>query len=123
MKKSKPVVYISSPYTLGDQGLNVRYQCEIFNLLLSQGLVLPVAPLWSHFQHLIYPKSNEEWLAYDLAMIPKYDACLRLDAENKGMNYRQSQSEGADKEVELFKQLGKPVFYTIEELDEWVKAR
>lgn len=118
----KPVVYISSPYTRGDQALNTRFQCAIFNQLMDDGLVWPVPPLWSHFQHIIFPRPYEDWMAYDLAILPRYDACLRLNAEFPELNYLVSESSGADREVAVFESLKKPVFYNIVDLYRWVSG-
>ena len=89
IKLNKPIVYIASPYTKGDVSINVHFQCKIFDELMDDGIVFPVVPLWSHFQHTIFPRHD---------------------------------SSGADGEVEEFKRLGKPVFFSKSELYEWVKA-
>lgn len=60
---NKPLVYIASAYTKGDAAINVRFQCSIFDKLLSDGRVWPLAPLWAHFQHLIYPRGYKYWVA------------------------------------------------------------
>jgi len=117
---TKPIVYIASPYTKGDQAINTHYQCKIFSQLMDDGKVWPVAPLWTHFQHTVFPRPYEEWIAYDKALLPLYDACLRLDAEMPELNYFVSESSGADSEAAYYKSAGKPVFYSIEELYNWV---
>jgi hypothetical protein len=120
---AKPTVFIASPYTRGDPAINTHFQCQIFDKLLSDQKVLPVAPLWTHFQHLLFPRDYEDWIAYDQAMLRLYDCCLRLDATNSARGYTQSESSGADAEVETFRQLGKPVFFSVESLYEWVATR
>lgn len=119
---SRPVVYIASPYTKGDPAINTYFQCEVFDQLMNDGLVWPVAPLWSHFQHTVKPRPYQDWTAYDLALIPRYDACLRLSAVHQRMEYIQTESSGADKEVATFLSLGKPVFMSIESLYVWVRS-
>lgn len=119
---SKPVAYIASPYSKGDVAINVRFQCKIFDQLLTDGRVLPVAPLWSHFQHLLFPRPYEDWIEYDQAMLPRYDCCLRLTVEWVGPSYRASDSTGADAEVAAFRRLGKPVFTSIEDLYRWAES-
>jgi hypothetical protein len=116
----KPTVYIASPYSKGDQAMNAHFQCKIFDQLLSGGKVLPVAPLWSHFQHILFPRRYQDWIDYDQAMLRLYDCCLRLNADIPQVGYAESQSFGADKEVDTFTKLKKPVFKTIEELYLWV---
>ncbi len=116
----KPWVYIASPYTKGDVSVNTRFQCETWDRLMNDAKVWPIAPLWSHFQHTIFPRPYQDWIAYDLALIPKLDACLRLDSKYDKLNYNETKSSGADGEVKLFTELNKPVFYTIEDLYKWV---
>lgn len=118
----KPIVYIASPYTSGDPAINTHFQCKIFDRLLSDGLVWPVAPLWTHFQHTLFPRPYGDWIAYDRALLHLYDACLRLDVEEPTLQYEQSESRGADGEVEAFKAMDKPVFYDVAELYEWARA-
>ena len=118
----KPIIYIASPYTNGDPAINVRFQCCIFDQLLSEGRVWPIAPLWTHFQHTLFPRPYKDWLEYDKAFLPLYDGCLRLNAEESALNYIEKESSGADGEVEAFKLIGKPVFYSIESLYEWVES-
>jgi len=52
----KLVIYIASPYTSGDVAMNTHFQCKVFDELLSDGRVIPIAPLWSHFQHTVFPR-------------------------------------------------------------------
>ncbi len=121
MNKFTPVVYIASAYTKGDTAINVRFQSETFDRLLSSGLVIPVAPLWSHAQHMMFPRPYEDWIKYDNALIPLYDACVRLTSEYTPVGYRQGESSGADNEASLFRSLGKPVFLSIDSVYDWVR--
>jgi len=111
----KPRVYIASPYTKGDTAINVRFQLAVFDELLSLGVV-PIAPLWSHFQHLSFPRPYEHWLAYDREIVSRCDICLRLVALFNEYSYQQAESSGADSEVRYFIQAGKPVYYSIQDL-------
>ena len=119
----RPCVFIASAYSSGDSAVNTHFQCKIFDQLLNDGVVWPVAPLWSHFQHTLFPRPYKDWIEYDLAMLPRYDACLRLDVvyDENQYEYFQHDSTGADGEVEYFKSVGKPVFYEISTLYEWVR--
>jgi hypothetical protein len=113
----KKLVYIASPYTKGDQALNVRFQMRIWDVLLDLGVV-PVAPLWSHFQHMHSPRTYDEWVAYDNEIIKRCDVLVRLDANEStpAGPYTMRESPGADAEVALALSLGKPVCYSIFEL-------
>lgn len=125
---TRRLVYIASPYTKGDPCANARFQCEMFDKLLNDGRVLPYIPLWSHFQHTMFPRPYTDWINYDLEFIREanFVACLRLNATCESMRmpdgspYLITQSSGADGEEKLFRELGKPVFYTVEALYEWL---
>jgi hypothetical protein len=117
---SRPFVYIASPYTQGDVAINTHFQCEIFNRLMDDGRVWPVAPLWAHFQHTIFPRPYRDWIAYDNAFLHLYDACLYLTPSYPKLRYREKRSSGADKEVKYFKKHHKPVFTSIKKLYAWV---
>jgi hypothetical protein len=119
----KPVVFIASPYTKGDAAVNTHFQCKIFDQLLTEDRVIPIVPLWTHFQHLLFPRPYEDWLKYDQALLRLYDCCLRLPATHEPMDYRQSESSGADAEVATFQRQGKPVFFSIEEMYAWLDAK
>ena len=119
---TKPIVYIASPYTRGDVALNTHFQCKIFDQLLGDGLVTPIAPLWSHFQHTVYPRKYQDWIDYDQSLLHLYDACLRLNAEFPEIEYFQAESSGADGEVKAFESLARPIFYSIEELYLWARG-
>ncbi len=118
----KPLVYIASPYTKGDVGINTRFQCQIWNDMMNDGRVLPYAPLWSHFQHTMFPRPYEDWIEYDNAIIPRMDALVRLSAEYMPLGYFEDKSSGADAEVELARSHGLPVFFTLHTLYLWVNA-
>jgi hypothetical protein len=95
-----PIVYIASPYSKGDPAVNTHFQCKIFDRMLSDGKALPIAPLWSHFQHTLFPRPYEDWIKYDKALLKLYDAWLRLTVDVPHMSYSQAQSSGADGEVQ-----------------------
>lgn len=119
----KKIIYIASPYTKGDPAINTHFQCRVFDELMNDGIVWPVVPLWSHFQHTVFPRPYQDWIAYDKAMLPLYDGCLRLTATTDRIpNYSISESSGADGEVAVFRSLNKPVFFDKASLYEWVKV-
>jgi len=103
-------VYIASPYTLGDVAVNVKVQLDYVDVLMNKGFA-PFAPLYSHFQHMAHPRPYEDWLEVDLVWVEACDCVLRLEGE----------SSGADREVKLAIELGKQVFYSIEELCNFYK--
>lgn len=100
------LVYISSPYTIGNAGENVNVQLKVFDELLDLGYC-PYAPLLSHFQHIYHPRSYDEWMSVDIEIVKRCDIVLRLPGISKG----------ADREVKLAQELNIPVVYSIDELD------
>lgn len=118
----RPWVYIASPYTHGDQALNTRFQLRMWDALLDIGVV-PIAPLWSHFQSLHNPRPYRDWIEYDNELITRCDVCLRLTATDETTGYRQNASSGADAEVRLFERLGKPVFFEFYDLLKWLETK
>jgi len=102
---NKIKVFISSPYTKGDVAQNVRTQIDMANTLMNNDLI-PFVPLYSHFQHMIHPRPYNDWIAVDLTWLETCDCVLRLPGESKG----------GDIEVKHAISLGKPVFYSTDEL-------
>jgi len=99
-------VYVAGPYTNGDIAVNVRQNIKIGNELALIGYI-PFVPLLSHFWHIICPQNCTFWTRLDNAWVSSCDVLLRTS----GL------SAGADAEVELAKQLGIPVVYSIHELE------
>ena len=109
-KRDVKIVYISGPYTLGDVAKNVRDACRAGDAVFDMGLI-PLVPHLTHLWHLISPKSHHDWMEIDLNLIPRCDAILRLPGESKG----------ADVEVAVAQKLGIPVFYSLQELRDFVE--
>lgn len=105
-------VYIASPYTKGDVAINVRTQLEMANKLMDLGYA-PFAPLYSHFQHMAFPRPYLDWIKIDLEWVKVCDCLLRLPGE----------SNGADGEVSYAEKRDIPVFYSLEELDKFYKDK
>lgn len=108
--KNKKRVFICSPYTKPDPAVNINISVKMFNRLMDEDKCVPVNMLWVHFYHCIMPRSYEDWLAYCMIFLPLCQAVLRLPGE----------SSGVDREVEIAKSLGIPVFYSVEELNKFL---
>src|SRR5205085_5598830 len=103
----KGKIYVAGPYTKGDVAANVFNAIKVANDLANLGFA-PYVPHFTHFWHMMFQRPYEFWLELDNQYLPCCDAILRLPGE----------SSGADKEVELAKSLGKPVFFDINSLIE-----
>jgi len=101
-------IYIASPYSIGDKEENVRRSLDCANTLMDMGYA-PFAPLLSHYQNLLFPRPEADWLAFDLEWVLACDCVLRLSGE----------SNGADGEVRHAKMNKIPVFKSIDELNNY----
>jgi hypothetical protein len=101
------LVYIASPYSIGDTAVNVRAQIKASAELIEAGFC-PVAPLLFHFVHIYAPQPYEVWMDIDDALLEKCDALWRLQGESKG----------ADREVARAEELGIPVCHHLYEIFE-----
>lgn len=124
----KPLVYLAGPYSRGDSALNVRSQQELFHELsaLYSNLFVCFAPLLTHYQHIAFPRTYEQWLAYDFDIIHHCDALLRFDAavDYDDVLYFQHESPGADREIKLAEEIGIPVFTNnVDGLVEWARQQ
>jgi len=101
----KKLVYIASPYTLGNLEGNVQRQIDTASSLMDQGFIA-FAPLLNHYIHVHHPHSYEQWAEADMEMLRRCDIVLRLPGESKG----------ADAEVCEARHRGIPVYYSLFEL-------
>lgn len=110
----KPKVFLSCAYSKPDPETNTRVACEAFQKLFDDGRCVPFTALWGHFhiRFLSIGYDYDKWLDWCFEMLEGCQALLRLPGE----------SSGADREVAIAKQLGIPVFYSVEELYKWIDS-
>jgi hypothetical protein len=113
----KPLVYLISPFTRGDQFANARFQMQMFLRLQNDGIVLPFAPLAMCAVQLVEPQTWQWWMDYDLAMLARCDAAF-VCAEKPDELW---ESEGARTEWKFCAETNKPRFGKIEELYAWTE--
>lgn len=110
---TKPLVYVAAPYTNPDPVENTHRAIAACDELLGDGIVTPVCPHLSIVWHLVKPRPYKDWLAYDIELLRRCDAVLRLPGE----------SSGADGEVDEAEVIGIPVFYGVPGLYGWAHAQ
>jgi hypothetical protein len=98
-------IYVAGPYTKPDPCINTHNAIKVADRLLELGYV-PHIPHLTHFWHTVSPKPYNLWLQYDAHWVLVCDVVLRLSGE----------STGADGEVKLAQENGKPVVHSIDEL-------
>lgn len=99
MSSENKWIYVSGPYTKGDTVIHVRNAIEVGMRLRESGFV-PIIPHLFHFAHMIEPADYRFWMDWDLKLLERCDAIIRLPGE----------SSGADEEVAWMEARGKPVF-------------
>lgn len=104
-------VYIAGPYSRPDPVYNTHMAIQAADELAMNAIV-PYIPHLTLFWHYHSPKPYIWWLDYDMNWVDVCDAVLRLPGE----------SEGADKEVEYARWVGKPVFNSVEEVVKWAMS-
>jgi hypothetical protein len=94
----QPLVYIAGPYTHPDPVTNTRRMVRIADALIPLG-VTPLVPHMTLLWHMMRPRSYDFWLDYDLQLVERCDALLRVPGN----------SRGADAEVIHARELSIPV--------------
>jgi nucleoside 2-deoxyribosyltransferase len=100
----RPLVYLAGPYTSPDPVANTHATIRMATQLCHAGDVTPVVPHLTMLWHAIEPQHIEFWYAYDLALLARCDAVLRLAGA----------STGADREVAFANERGIPVFTSLQ---------
>jgi hypothetical protein len=98
-------IYIAGPYTKGDVEVNVRMAIRWGDMFASEGHTVFI-PHLTHFWENEIHHDYEFWMKQDFEWLKVCDAVFRISGE----------SSGADREVELAKELGIPVFNYFDEL-------
>lgn len=100
-------VYVAGPYTNPDPVSNTNKAIAAANDLIDLGFA-PFVPHLYHWCHEQAPRDYEDWMAVDFAWVRRSDFLLRLPGE----------SPGADREVDLAKELGIPVCYSVADVQQ-----
>lgn len=107
--------YVAGPYTLGDPEKNTYIALDAADDVLERFWpdMMPIVPHLSHWWNGRTKYSYDFWIDYTLEQARRCDVILRLPGLSKG----------ADGEVELFREKGKPVVYSMHELGAWLRAK
>jgi len=91
-------VYVAGPYTRGDVAENVANAIHVGEVVADCGHI-PFIPHLSHFWHMQHQREYEWWMEWAITWLRSCDVVIRLPGE----------SLGADREVRIAKQSGRPV--------------
>lgn len=103
------LIYITHPYSSKDAKErvdNVIDSIEIWNKLVEKGHV-PINPLLSHYTNKYFPRKQEFWYLYDLAILKRCDAILINGMES---------SRGVRLEFSSAKEWGLQIFMDIDDI-------
>lgn len=109
----RPMIYIAGPYTHPDPVANTREAILVGMALYEHEGAVPIVPHLSILAHLIEPRPVDFWYRFDLGLLERCDALLRLPGE----------STGADNEVVWALENGISVFTDKQELIAWVREQ
>jgi hypothetical protein len=113
-KQAKCMVYVAGPYSGGDVIENVWRAIDAgFELRRDSQFIVPVIPHLFHLAHMHRARSYYYWMAWDMDLLSRCDALLRLPGE----------SPGADAEVRVAREMGIPVFFGTKNCILWARAR
>ena len=104
------IIYVSAPFSLGDQFVNLRNACLAGDKIWEKGHT-PFVPHLTALWHAISPKPWGEWMRMDTELLSMCDALLRLPGESKG----------ADKEVAEAKRLCMLIYYRLEDIPDVIR--
>jgi hypothetical protein len=106
---AKPVIYLAAPFALPEPEANLVRAVAIADELLTIGSVIPYVPHLTMVWEKMSQRTKADWYAYGLALLSRCDAVFRISGE----------SFGADRDVEVARELKIPVFDDVQILIRW----
>jgi len=92
--------YIAAPYTVPDPVQNTNRVIRFAEKVIKKGY-MPIIPHLTLLWHAVTPKPVDFWYQYTMELMKRCDMVIRLHGF----------SEGADREVEMARQLGIEVVF------------
>ena len=108
---AKPLIYLAGPYTLTDPVHNTHKIIKIASEIYDSGHAVPLIPHLSLLWHLVDPRPIDFWYEYDMHLLARCDALLRVPGK----------SSGADAEVDKAQELRILVFDKLSRLLYWAE--
>lgn len=93
---SRPLLYVAGPYSKPDPVSNTHAVCRVAIEIYERTEWCPVVPHLSLLWQAVTPREYRHWLDYDLHLMRRCDAVVRLPGT----------SPGADEEIEEANRLG-----------------
>lgn len=111
------IVYIASPYRIGDRLENTFISMSMGHRLMDLGYH-PIVPLLSHFMDEQHERPETEYLEYDFTVIKIHAEAAKYGDDDYVFVLLRlpGESRGAELEILLTQSLNVPVVYSIAEL-------
>lgn len=113
----KPLCYISSPYTEGDQVANAAYAMRVVSSLAG-GPVIPLSPLAMVSMQLVVEWSHAQWMQYDLDLLSRCQCMIVYGTEDMI-----ERSAGVQAEMKFARDNGIPLFGSRYHLYAWAQGQ
>lgn len=110
MSNQPPKVYIAGPYS-SDPETNTKVAIMTWHAVTDMGAI-PYVPHLAHYLDAARSRDYEEWMQHCLQWVDVCDALYRIPGE----------SPGSDREIQHALQKDIPVFYELDELEQFVKT-
>jgi hypothetical protein len=81
---SRKLLYVAGPYTRPDPVANTHAVCRVAMEIYERTEWCPVVPHLSLLWHAVTPRGERHWLDYDLHLMRRCDAVVRLPGESPG---------------------------------------
>jgi hypothetical protein len=115
-------VYLACPYTKGNVIENVRRSMRLFEHVANYGL-LPFNPLLSHFQNEAYERDYQWWINYDLEILKRCSAIIRLSGESKGADLEVAFATIAEMPIYILPDFNAESLYKLDEFLLYIKEQ
>lgn len=81
---SRPLLYVAGPYTRADPVENTHRAIKVATVIYERTHWVPVVPHLTLLWHLVDPHPVEHWYAYDIHLLARCDAVVRLPGLSTG---------------------------------------
>lgn len=101
----RPLLYLAAPYTRDDPVENTSKICRVADHIYQASKWVPVIPHLTLLWHLVSPHPVDFWYDYDLHLLRRCDAIVRLPGLSTGADREMKVADSLGLEVVLFEAL------------------
>lgn len=90
---SRPLLYVAGPYTRADPVENTHRAIKVATVIYDRTHWVPVVPHLTLLWHLVDPQPVEHWYAYDIHLLARCDAIVRLPGASTGADREMAEAD------------------------------